>query len=59
MLEESQKMVDDSAVRLGKAVGELRDLVVRHLHSFPFPSLRNLYPPFPATPNRNPARDIA
>lgn len=31
MLEEAQKMIDDSVSRLGKAVGELRDLVVRHL----------------------------
>ena len=28
MLEESNKMVEDSSERLGKAVGELRDLVV-------------------------------
>ncbi|TFK41911.1 tubulin binding cofactor A [Crucibulum laeve] len=28
MLEESNKMVNDSATRLGKATGELRDLIV-------------------------------
>lgn len=42
MLEEAQKMIDDSVSRLGKAVGELRDLVVRHL---PTLSLALLPPP--------------
>lgn len=35
-------MIDDSVSRLGKAVGELRDLVVRHL---PTLSLALLPPP--------------
>lgn len=32
MMEEANRMIADSANRLGKAAGELRDLVVRHIH---------------------------
>lgn len=33
MMEESNKMIKDSVERLGKAVGELRDLVVSSVSS--------------------------
>lgn len=35
MEDESEKMIQDSATRLGKAYGELRDLVVRE-EAIPF-----------------------
>jgi len=32
MMEEANRMIIDSANRLGKAAGELKDLIVRHAH---------------------------